>query len=274
MSNFDHSLLFSRMLGIVTEEELATLATKRIAIPGAGGVGFTHGETLVRMGVGAVNISDFDTFAPENMNRQFGCTKQTIGHEKAKVLNERLKSINPAIKTNVFNGVKEENIDAFLDGVDLVCDAMDYFVIEPRILMYSEARKRGIPVIVSGPVAFGASLHVFDPNGMTFEEFFGLNPSDSVDEKLVKFGHGLTPSRFYLNYQDSANLDFETQKVASLSSSCLLASTLTGSSSLLQLLGKQSFKPVPYCYQMDLRAWKFEEVHLPEGVLGILKEAS
>ena len=37
---------------------------------------------------------------------------------------------------------------------------------------------------------------------------------------------------------------FKAQKVASISSSCLLASRLTGSASMLQLLGKQSFKSV------------------------------
>ncbi|WP_043994767.1 ThiF family adenylyltransferase [Moritella sp. PE36] len=262
----EHSILFSRMLGIVSEEELSILKNKKIAVPGAGGVGFTHAETLVRMGVGAVNIADFDTFGPENMNRQFGCTLSTIGKEKAKVLDERVKDINPSIKTKVFDGVSIENVDAFLDGVDLVCDAMDYFVIEPRIIMYKRARELGIPVIVSGPVGFGASLHVFDPEGMPFEEFFDLNPEDTTEEKLMKFGMGLTPSELYLDYQDSANLDFKAQKVASISSSCLLASTLTGSASILQLLGKQSFKSVPYCYQLDLRAFKFEEVLVEGGV--------
>ncbi|PQJ62286.1 ThiF family adenylyltransferase [Photobacterium angustum] len=259
-NNYEHSLLFSRMLGIINEDELKVLENKKIAVPGAGGVGFTHAETLVRMGVGAINIADFDTFGPENMNRQFGCTISTIGQEKVSILNERLNDINPNIKTQTFEGISYENIDDFLDGVDLVCDAMDYFVIEPRILMYKRAREKGIPVIVSGPVGFGASLHVFSPDGMSFEEFFDLKASDTTDEKLLKFGIGLTPSELYLDYQPSACLNFNTKKVSSISSSCLLASSLTGSASLLQLLGSQSFKAVPYCYQLDLRSFKFEEV--------------
>lgn len=269
--DYEHTNLFSRMIGIVSDEELKLLEGKRIAVPGAGGVGFTHAETLVRMGVGAINIADFDIFGPENMNRQFGATVSTVGQEKAVVLNNRLHDINPNIDTKVFSGIKEENIDEFLDGVDLVCDAMDYFVIEPRILMYRRARELGITVIVSGPVGFGASLHIFSPDGMTFEEFFKLTPEQSTDEKLLNFGKGLTPANLYLNYQSSANLDFEAKKVASLSCSCLLASTLTGSSSLLELLGKQSFKSVPHCYQLDLRAGKFEEVYLPKGVADLLE---
>jgi len=271
-NDYEHANLFSRMVGIVSDEELELLKGKRIAVPGAGGVGFTHAETLVRMGVGAVHIADFDIFGPENMNRQFGATVSTVGQEKAVVLNNRLHDINPNINTKVFDGIKEQNVDEFLEGVDLVCDAMDYFVIEPRILMYRRARELGIPVIVSGPVGFGASLHVFSPDGMPFEEFFNLKPEQSTDEKLVNFGKGLTPSNLYLNYQDSANLDFEAKKVASLSCSCLLASTLTGSASLLQLLGKQSFKSVPYCYQLDLRAFKFEKIYLTQGVASLVKQ--
>ncbi|MDD9177717.1 MULTISPECIES: ThiF family adenylyltransferase [Aliivibrio] len=264
--DYDHSLLFSRMLGIVSEEELKTLEGKKIAVPGAGGVGFTHAETLVRMGVGSVTIADFDTFGPENMNRQFGCTISTLGQEKADVLSRRLHDINPNVETKILTAISEDTIEEFLDGVDLVCDALDYFVIEPRMLMYRRARERGIPVIMSGPVGFGASLHLFTPEAMPFETFFNLQKNDTEQEKLVKFGNGLTPSSLYLNYQKSANLDFEAHKVASLSCSCLLASTLTGSSSVLQLLGKQSFKSAPYCYQLDLRAFKFEEVHLEHGV--------
>lgn len=257
---YDHSLLFSRMIGLVTEKELEVLRTKRVAIPGAGGVGFTHAETLARMGVGAINISDFDTFGPENINRQFGATMSTLGKKKSAVLNDRLHDINPSILTNVSNGIAEDSVDEFLDGVDLVCDAMDYFVIEPRILMYRKAREMGIPVIVSGPVCFGASLHLFSPSEMSFDQFFDLKDSDTNADLMTKFGSGLLPTKLYAGYQDSACLDFSNKKVASLSCSCLLASALTGSAAIMQLLGKQSFKYAPYCYQLDLRAWKMEEI--------------
>ncbi len=68
---YSRDIIYSRMIGLVSQEELDLLAVKTIAVPGCGGVGYTHAETLVRMGVGGVKIADFDTFGPENFNRQF-----------------------------------------------------------------------------------------------------------------------------------------------------------------------------------------------------------
>ncbi|MEJ1360816.1 MAG: ThiF family adenylyltransferase [Candidatus Sedimenticola sp. (ex Thyasira tokunagai)] len=93
MKGFERDILFSRMIGLISEDELDLLEGKKVAIPGCGGTGFTYAESLVRMGVGSIHISDEDTFGAENMNRQFGCTVHTVGQPKVKVLSERLSSI-------------------------------------------------------------------------------------------------------------------------------------------------------------------------------------
>lgn len=258
------------MLGIVSQEQLDMLGNKTIAVPGCGGVGFTHAETLVRMGVGGVHISDFDTFGPENFNRQFGATVHTLGQSKADVLAERLLSINPALRLRQFAGVASDNVDDFLDGVDVVCDALDYFVIDPRILMYSKARAAGIPVVMSGPIAYGASHHYFSPEGMSFEDFFDLRAEQSEEEKLTRFGLGLDPAKLQDTYLTAPIMDFQARKVASVSSACLLATTLSTTSALSLLLSEPMFvKPAPYLYAIDFIAGRFEEVFLPEGVRGL-----
>lgn len=273
MSNdFSRNVIFSRMLGLVTAQELDILETKTIAVPGCGGVGFTHAETLVRMGVGGVKIADFDTFGPENFNRQFGATTHTVGKQKAEVLAERLSSINPALRVEVFDGVRADNIERFLDNVDVLCDALDYFVIEPRILMYRKAREKKIPAVIACPIGFGATLHHFDAEHMSFDEYFALSAAMSEEEKLVNFGIGLDPERLHRHYLADPQLDFERRKVASLSSSCLLATTLTGSFTLAKLLNREMFfKPVPYVYQIDYMAGKFVELQVSEGVAGLKK---
>lgn len=269
---FSRDVIFSRMLGLVTEQELDILKDKTIAIPGCGGVGYTHAETLIRMGVGGVKIADFDTFGPENFNRQFGATVETVGKKKADVLEMRLKSINPDIRLQKFNGISEETVDQFLEGVDVVCDALDYFVIEPRILMYNKAREREIPVVISCPIGFGGTSHNFDPHGMSFQEYFDIHPKMSEQEKLVNFGIGLDPTKLHRSYLEDPKLDFEAKKVASLSSSCLLATTLTASFTFAKLLNRPTFfKSVPFVYQIDYIAGQFVETYVPEGVRGILK---
>ncbi|WP_454564035.1 ThiF family adenylyltransferase [Pseudomonas sp. AIG] len=274
-NEYSREVIYSRMIGLISQQELALLASKTIAVPGCGGVGYTHAETLVRMGVGGIKIADFDTFGPENFNRQFGATTHTVGLKKADVLRERLLSINPALRIEQYNGVSAETVDDFLTGVDMLCDAMDYFVIEPRIQMYQKARELGIPAVVSCPIGFGGTLHHFHPDSMSFEEYFALTPDMTETEKLINFGIGLDPLHLHRAYLEDPKLDFEQRKVASLSSACLLATTLTATFTLAKLLNREMFfKPVPYVYQIDFMAGKFEETLVSDGVAGLKNSTS
>lgn len=267
MDNYSRDVLFSRMVGLISEEELDKLKDKKVAIPGCGGTGFTYAECLVRMGVGEIHISDRDTFGPENMNRQFGCTIETVGNPKVEVLHDRLASINPALNITKFNEVSEENINDFLNGVDVVCDTMDFFVIKPRRLLYNKARERGITVIICCPVAWGVTSHRFEPTGMSFDEFFGISDDMDEQEQLSRFGNGLAPAELYKGYIDSPNLDFGAKTVSSLSSSCLMATSWGSSIALNVLLGNEiGFKPIPHCYNFDIRAGKYEAMCFPNGV--------
>lgn len=261
MADFSRDVLFSRMVGLVTPDELEVLATRRVAVPGCGGTGFTYAECLARMGVGGINIADADTFGPENMNRQFGCTVHTIGQKKSAVLRERLESINPDIDVRTVDFIEESNIHAYLDGVDVVCDTLDFFVIKPRRLLYKVAREKGIPVLICCPVAFGVTGHLFLPDAITFEAYFGIVDSQSETEQLQRFGEGLTPAALFKAYADTPSLDFAQRKVASLSASCLMATAWGSNLALMLLLGQTpGFKPVPWCYQFDIRAGRFEAV--------------
>ncbi len=269
-NDFSRDILFCRMIGILSQAELDALAAKTVAVPGCGGAGFTHAESMVRMGIGRIKIADFDTFGPENMGRQFGATIHTIGKNKVDVLEERLKSINPALAVETFDGVTESTIEDFLDGVDAICDAIDYWAIGSRRLMYREARKHGVPVAMAGPQGFGANLHIFDPQGMTFDEYYDLHDGQSEEEMRVNFGLGLHPAQLYRHSLDDPNLDFRNRGGSVLSLSCLLCTTLVSTVALSHLTGKHiALKPVPFIYQIDIAAAKFAELHVPEGVRGI-----
>ena len=264
---FGRDVLFARMIGILTQQNLDTLAAKTVAVPGAGGAGFTHAESMARMGIGRIKIADFDTFDPINIGRQFGATVHTVGRRKVEVLEERLKSINPALVVDTFDGVTKESIGQFLEGVDVVCDAIDYFSVPPRRLLHREARRRGIPVVFSGPVGFGATLFIFDPSGMSLDEYFDFREGQSEEEMLVNFGTGLIPAQLYRHSLDNQNLDFKNHSGSVLSSTCLLCTALVGIAALTLLVDKTiALKPVPHVYQIDLAAAKFVDLHIPGGV--------
>jgi molybdopterin/thiamine biosynthesis adenylyltransferase len=266
-------MLFCRTIGMLTQAQLDLLAHKTVAVGGAGGVGFTHAECLVRQGIGQIKISDLDTFGPENMNRQFGCTINTIGRDKAEVLEERLMSINPSLRVDRFGAVDNATVGNFLDGVDFVCDGMDYFAVGAHRMLHAEARARGIPAIICGPNARGVTIHLFDPAQMSFDEYFDLH--DGMDEldMLQNWGTGLGPSHRYRYYMDDPKLDPRQRRATTVSSVCLLASAVLGANVLRKLIIEPiGLKPVPYVYHLDLVTLSFDEIHIPGGVRAIKAE--
>ena len=69
---FDYDEAFSRNLGWLTPQEQQRLRGARVAVAGMGGVGGVHVQGLARLGVGALNLTDFDSFELANFNRQAG----------------------------------------------------------------------------------------------------------------------------------------------------------------------------------------------------------
>jgi hypothetical protein len=54
---FDYDLAFSRNIGIYSDEEQALLKNKKVAVPGCGGVGGIHAQTLARSGIGSTRYT-------------------------------------------------------------------------------------------------------------------------------------------------------------------------------------------------------------------------
>ena len=82
---------------IFSEDLQNILLTKKIAVIGCGGQGGYVLEYLARLGVKKVTFWDGDIFEESNLNRQLGCTIQTIGEKKAIVMKKRLQNINPCL---------------------------------------------------------------------------------------------------------------------------------------------------------------------------------
>lgn len=80
---------------IFSEDLQNILLTKKIAVIGCGGQGGYALEYLARLGVKKITFWDGDIFEESNLNRQLGCTIQTIGEKKAIVMKKRLQNINP-----------------------------------------------------------------------------------------------------------------------------------------------------------------------------------
>lgn len=119
--------IFLREALLIGQDAVDTLAKRRVAVFGVGGVGGYTVEALARAGVGALDLIDADTVSLSNLNRQLIATLDTVGQRKVDVLAERISRINPACQVTCYPiFYLPENADTIdLARYDYVVDAID-----------------------------------------------------------------------------------------------------------------------------------------------------
>ena len=257
---------FSRNIGLLSKDEQKRLFQARIAVAGAGGVGGLHILTLARLGIGSFNIADPDTFEEVNISRQFGASISTFGKNKAEVLSQMTRDINPYANVTIFtDGISNDNVDSFLNGIDIFVDGIDFFEIDTRRLIFKKAREKGIYAITAAPLGFGATLQVFSSKGMTFDEYFGLTDGMDYLQKVAAFASGLAPHPYHIQYMDLSKVSLKRKTGPALSLACTLAASLVATEVVKILTMKGIVKSVPHYLQIDLLRGKFKQGYLPMG---------
>lgn len=263
---FNYARAFSRNIGWVTQEEQVRLRASKVAVAGLGGVGGAHLLTLARLGVGAFHISDFDRFEVHNMNRQVGAQMSTLGRTKVEVLAEMALDINPEAQIETFGeGVTAENLDAFLSGVDVYVDGIDFFAIEARRMLFRACYERGIPALTAAPLGMGVAFLYFKPGGMSFEDYFKVE-GRSQQEQYARFIAGLSPAmlqRGYLVAPEAVN--FHEKRGPSTMMSCDLCAGVMGVSVLKVLLNRGALKAAPWVMHFDAYKQKLSFSWRPFG---------
>ncbi|WP_426207659.1 ThiF family adenylyltransferase [Massilia sp. TWP1-3-3] len=249
---FDYQQAFSRNIGWVTPDEQQVLRNKRVAIAGGGGVGGVHLLTLARLGISKFHIADFDKFDIANFNRQVGANMSTLGQPKVDVLARMARDINPEIEIKVFpSGIDTANLPAFLEGVDLYVDGLDFFAFAIRQQTFALCAKLGIPATTVAPLGMGAALINFMPGQMTFEEYFQWGNLPDLD-KAIRFVVGLAPAglhRPYLVVPSAVN--FHERRGPSTFMACQLCAGIAGTEALKILLGRGDVLAAPRGLQFD-----------------------
>ncbi|MBF0266764.1 MAG: ThiF family adenylyltransferase [Gammaproteobacteria bacterium] len=263
---YDYNEAFSRNIGWVTEQEQQTLRNKKIAIAGMGGVGGEHLITLSRMGFGNFHISDMDSYELANFNRQAGASLPTIGHEKAATMERLAKELNPEMNVKNFDkGVNDENLEEFLDGVDLYIDGLDFFVLGIRQKVFARCWEKGIPAITAAPLGMSTALINFIPGKMSFEEYFGMEGL-SPNEQQIKFYIGLSPSMLHAPYLvDESRIDFHNKKGPSTPMACKLCAGVTATEAVKILLNRGKVMAAPWGLQFDAFRNIYKKTWRPGG---------
>ncbi|MEO3947101.1 tRNA threonylcarbamoyladenosine dehydratase [Gorillibacterium sp. CAU 1737] len=140
---------FSRNELAMGPEGLEVLKNATVAVLGIGGVGSFSVEALARSGVGRIIMIDKDVVDITNVNRQLHALLSTVGQPKAKLMQDRIRDINPeceAIALQMF--YTEETYEQLFEyELDYVVDASD--TVEYKIHLIKQCLARKIPVISS-----------------------------------------------------------------------------------------------------------------------------
>jgi molybdopterin/thiamine biosynthesis adenylyltransferase len=263
---FDYDKAFSRNIGWFSEAEQSTLKTKKVAIAGCGGVGGIHSLTMARLGVGNFNLADFDDFGVENFNRQVGAMMSTVGKPKMTVMNNVLQDINPEAHIQSFpHGVNAENVEAFLEGVDLYIDSLDFFAIDARRLVFEVCAKKAIPAITAAPLGMGTAFLCFMPGKMTFEEFFGME-GKSQAEQYLRFYLGLAPAGLQSQYLvDPSRLNLSEKRGPSTIIGCTMSAGVAAAYAVKILLDRGELICAPEGLHWDPYMNIMERTSIPDG---------
>jgi tRNA threonylcarbamoyladenosine dehydratase len=258
MLEFDYGEAFKRNIGFLSYDEQEILKNSRIAIAGLGGTGGAQVHAFSRMGIGAFHLADPDTFELANFNRQTGATMDTIGHRKSDIALAIVKGINPSADVELFHdGISSENIDSFLEGVDIVVDSLDFYCFKERFLLYKAARERGLWVLTAPPLGFGFTLILFDPRGMKFEDYFDFSEDTAEQELVVSLVVGIAPHAFFMKYLDFEGLNVGGGRLPSVGAAPMMIAGVMATEIVNLLTKKRLPQAAPYVFQFDALLHKY-----------------
>ena len=104
------------------------IATAKVLIIGAGGLGCPMLLYLANSGIRYIGLVDDDKVNLSNLNRQILFNTNDIGKFKVNQAKEVIKKINKKVKLSIFKEkIKIKNIKNILDKFDIICDCTDNF---------------------------------------------------------------------------------------------------------------------------------------------------
>jgi len=136
------------------------LGKKHVLIIGAGALGSSTAEMLVRSGIGRITIIDRDYVERSNLQRQQLYTERDAENRipKAIAAEKRLREINGDCEiTGIVGEATVELLEDIIEEIDLIIDASDN--MEIRMIINDLSIKHGVPWI------YGACV---GSSGMTF----------------------------------------------------------------------------------------------------------
>lgn len=142
-------------------EQSQLLRQTHVAVVGLGGLGSNVAMWLARLGVGHLQLIDFDKVELSNLNRQYYFLGD-VGEFKAVALLPKLKQVNPYGDYRISTErLTEDNLEHLLGDADIICEALDK--PESKAMLVNEVLDR-LPdkflIAASGLAGFGSSAEM------------------------------------------------------------------------------------------------------------------
>jgi molybdopterin/thiamine biosynthesis adenylyltransferase len=137
----------ARNKNLINKEEQEKFYNYTVAIAGLS-VGSHPALTIAMMGGSKnIKIADADEVSGPNLNRlRYDCS--ALGKNKAHLVANHILQLNPYGTVQMYDkGVTPENMDDFLDGVNVVIEEVDFLPM--KIMLREAAKKKGLPVIMA-----------------------------------------------------------------------------------------------------------------------------
>ena len=263
-SNNLYKEIFSRNSGLIDETEQSLLRRSTVAIAGVGGVGGLLAERLIRIGIGRLKITDPGNFEKSNINRQFGSSMVTLDHNKAEAVYEQLKDINPTAQI-IWDkiGISDESsANVFIHDADFIIDEMDFGMFKQSIRLQRAARQQNKYYFFTSAIGYGAMIAIFDPRGLTLEEFddFPVNVNLDGVEKLKVSLERIVPNILTYNsvslHEVLTEIYAGKRTVPTSSVGVGLASVLAANEAVNIILKKREIPVAPRYIHADLMDYR------------------
>jgi len=178
-SRYSRQILF-RGIG---EEGQRKLAAAKVAIVGCGATGSALAGLLARAGVGTIRNIDRDYVEPSNLQRQTLFDERDAAESlpKAVAAARKIAEFNSEIVVeSKTEDLVPSNIEALLEGIDLILDGTDNF--ETRYLINDYAVKNSLPWIYTAAVgSYGVTLNVLPGKTACLSCIFPDSPHGMVE---------------------------------------------------------------------------------------------
>lgn len=134
---------------LLGKEGQKKLENSTVVVVGIGGVGGICAEALARSQVGHLILIDKDEIEASNINRQIVATQNGIGKSKVDVMKERILSINPECRVDIYKCWYDKNMNSEIlaKKPDFIIDCIDSLASKKDLIEL--CHEQDIPFIVS-----------------------------------------------------------------------------------------------------------------------------